>query len=262
MKSTFDTIVAGVTKNNAAGKDRQKIIENYIKDDNFYDKFDKNSDDYWSPQDIKESNWEVYQYDLHESNTIELIPEPDNPYDKNAIKVIHKEMGDIGYIPKKDNVNLANFINSYSGNVRYSIDFEGGKYKYYDGEKIITDWKPYGIRIYVNPIVKRQEENKNNDLKSLNKNNTINYSTDILSNQEETIIEEPKKDEVIKKKESDIKYLIICCFGLLVSIMLLMLDAYFVFMIMMILSMLSLRFYFKPPKEDKKWKKLYLFLLW
>lgn len=251
MKNNFDTIVAGVTKNNAAGKDRQKIIENYIKDDNFYDKFDKDGADYWSPKDIKESNWEVYQYDLHESNTIELIPEPDNPYDKNAIKVIHKEMGDIGYIPRKDNVNLANFINSYSGNVRYSIDFEGGKYKYYDGEKIITDWKPYGIRIYVNPIVKRQEENKDNDLKSLN-NNTINYSTDILSNQEETIIEEPKKDEVIKKKESDIKYLIICCFGLLVSIMLLMLDAYFVFMIMMILSMLSLRFYFKPPKEDKK----------
>lgn len=253
MKNTFDTIVAGVTKNNAAGKDRQKIIENYIKDDNFYDKFDKDSADYWSPQDIKESNWEVYQYDLHESNTIELIPEPDNPYDKNAIKVIHKEMGDIGYIPRKDNVNLANFINSYSGNVRYSIDFEGGKYKYYDGEKIITDRKPYGIRIYVNPIVKRQEENKDDDLKSLNNNNnTINYSADILSNQEDTIIEDPKKVENTKNKKSPTRYLVACCIGLLASVLYLMLDAYFGFALMMILSLLCLRIYFKESKEGKK----------
>lgn len=251
MKNTFDTIVAGVTKNNAAGKDRQKIIENYIKDDNFYDKFDKDSDDYRSPQDIKEFEWEVYQYDLHEDNTIELIPEPDNPYDKNAIKVIHKEMGDLGYIPRKDNVNLANFINSYSGNVRYSIDFEGGKYKYYDGEKIITNWRPYGIRIYVNPIVKRQEENKYDDLKSLN-NNKINYSADILSNPENTINESPKKVENTKKKKSNNKYLAACCLGLVFAIIFLLINNYFGFILMMLLSLLNLRYYFKESKEDKK----------
>lgn len=241
MKNTFDTIVAGVTKNNAAGKDRQKIIENYIKDDNFYDKFDKDSDDYWSPQDIKEFNWEVYQYDLHESNTIELIPEPDNPYDNNAIKVIHKEMGDLGYIPRKDNVNTAKFINSHSGNVRYSIDFEGGKYKYYDGEKIITKWKPYGIRIYVTPIL-RIEENNYNDLKSLD-DSVINYSTNILSNQEDTIIEEPKKVENTKKKKSNNKYLVVCCFTLLLALLFLITDFYFGFILMMMFSLIGLMIY-------------------
>lgn len=249
MKSTFDTIVAGVTKNNAAGKDRQKIIENYIKDDNFYDKFDKNSDDYWSPQDIKESNWEVYQYDLHESNTIELIPEPDNPYDKNAIKVIHKEMGDIGYIPKKDNVNLANFINSYSGNVRYSIDFEGGKYKYYDGEKIITDWKPYGIRIYVNPIVKRQE--KNNDTFTSCNEKTLDYGADIFSNlaseninqpiKEDVTVEGVKSESVVSKK----KYLIASCLGLFLSLIFLISGQIIGFVIMLILSIFYIKTNFK-----------------
>lgn len=249
MKSTFDTIVAGVTKNNAAGKDRQKIIENYLKDDNFYDKFDKNSDDYWSPQDIKESNWEVYQYDLHESNTIELIPEPDNPYDKNAIKVIHKEMGDIGYIPKKDNVNLADFINSYSGNVRYSIDFEGGKYKYYDGEKIITDWKPYGIRIYVNPIVKRQE--KNNDTFTSCNEKTLDYGADIFSNlaseninkpiKEDVTVEGVKSESVVSKK----KYLIASCLGLFLSLIFLISGQIIGFVIMLILSIFYIKTNFK-----------------
>ena len=259
MKSTFDTIVAGVTKNNAAGKDRQKIIENYIKDDNFYDKFDKDSDDYWSPQDIKEFNWEVYQYDLHESNTIELIPEPDNPYDKNAIKVIHKEMGDLGYIPRKDNVNLAKFINSHSGNVRYSIDFEGGKYKYYDGEKIISGSKPYGLRIYVKSLNQNIED-------YMIKDNTISgepdYKIDYELYDDKSKNSDPieiknknKKDkdkDKDKEKKSSNRYLVACCIGLILAIIFLLINNYFGFILMMLLSLLNLRYYFKESKEDKK----------
>ena len=260
MKNTFDTIVAGITKDNVAGKDRQKILKSYVKENYDYNRFDKDDSEYWSTADIKEFEWEVYQYGLFEEGTIDLIPEPNNPYDKNAIKVVHKVMGDLGYIPKKDNVNLANFIELNSGNINLSFDLEGGKYKYYDGEKIITGSKPYGLRIYVNPIV-RIEENKDYELKSLNYN-TINSGADVFSNQEDFIIEKPKKVKNTKEEKSNNKYLVACCFGLLVALLCLVTDSYFGFILMMILSILGLRIYFKESKKDKKWKKLYLFLLW
>lgn len=255
MTEVFETIVAGVTQNNPDGKSRQKIIKDYVKEYCDTNRFDRDDYDYWSNKEIEEYGWDVYQYELFEEGTIDLIPEPDNPHDKNAIKVVHKNMGHIGYIPRKDNVKLFNFLEKHNNEVELSMKLEGGPYKYLDIDRVEKDSKPYYLRIYVESIDQISKKTgvkytTIDDYASISSD--YHYNDDILSNQRNTINEDPKKDKVIKKKESDIKYLIACCFGLLVSIMLLMLDSYFGFAMMMILSMLSLRFYFKPPQEDKK----------
>ncbi len=46
---------------------------------------------------FKKQDWESY----HVADLVTLVPEPSNPYDPNAIKVIHDKTGiHIGYIPK------------------------------------------------------------------------------------------------------------------------------------------------------------------
>ena len=253
MKNTFDTIVAGITKDNVAGKDRQKILKSYVKENYDYNRFDKDDSEYWSAADIKEFEWEVYQYELFEEGTIDLIPETNNPYDKNAIKVVHKVMGDLGYIPKKDNVNLANFIELNSGNISLSFDLEGGRYKYCDGEKIISGSKPYGLRIYVKSL---NENIEDYTIKDNTTPDSSNYKTDYEYFEEKEA--KPKstiseiKDENTKKEKSNNKYLVACCLGLFLALLFLITDFTFGFVLMMILSLLGLRIYFKQSKKDKK----------
>lgn len=258
MKNTFDTIVAGITKNNKAGKDRQKILKSYVKENYDYDRFDKDGGDYWSPQDIREFEWEVYQYEMYEDNTIELMPEPDNTYDKNAIKVVHKVMGDLGYIPKKDNLNLANFIELSSGNISLSFELEGGRYKYYDGEKIITDTKPYGLRIYVKSLTTK--ENSISDKEFINYEQTYEYAEkDIFSNladssietiQEEKNITKPKKQNNASKKS----YLIATCISILASLISLVTGQIIGLIIMVILTIIFISGYIEKNKEEKNEK--------
>ena len=81
----------------------------------------------------------------------ELIPEPDNEYDKNAIKVVVDGMH-VGYIPK----DRCSEVKKILDNIQ-SIDMEayGGKYKevYYDydtfKEKVLTDKKDLGINLSI-----------------------------------------------------------------------------------------------------------------
>lgn len=46
---------------------------------------------------------------INEICTIYLESEPDNPYDKNAIKVMHNEIGQLGYIPKDQTKYIRKF---------------------------------------------------------------------------------------------------------------------------------------------------------
>lgn len=90
----------------------------------------KNSDFKLSKRDIIDNGLEesrIYEYDFYGTRAT-LEPEPDNPYDQNAIKVtidgIH-----VGYIKSGSCKHILNVINQ---NRIEKIDFKmgGGKYKY------------------------------------------------------------------------------------------------------------------------------------
>ena len=76
--------------------------------------------------------------------------------------VIHDKMGQIGYIPKTDNVELAKFLEESNSNVKITINLDGGPYKIYDEdqEKIIKkDDKPFYFKIYID-AKKIKDKNK------------------------------------------------------------------------------------------------------
>lgn len=162
MKKTFTTKLVGITQTNKDGCDIQEIIENYVKENYDSNTFDKEDRNYYTNAEIKKDGYEVYQYWLTEKDTIKLVSEPENPYDSNAIMVIHDKMGKIGYIPRTDNVELAKFLEEANNDVKITINLDGGPYKIYDEdqEKIIKkDDKPFYFKIYID--AKKSKKTKN-----------------------------------------------------------------------------------------------------
>ncbi len=189
MKDTFDTIVAGITHKNPNGASIQSILKRYVKENYDTDRFDKDDYDYWTNKEIEEFEFEVYQYELYETGTVVLVPNPDNPYDPNAIMVLHKEMGMIGYIPRDDNVNLAKFLNNDFDNIKVDMELESGPYKYYDLEtdKVKKKNNPYYLRLYIKPSI--------NDVDILEDNQIINITE---SNTNEEIIENKQDYDIFE----------------------------------------------------------------
>lgn len=102
----------------------------------------------------------IYQYDFYPIN-VELVPEPDNPYDKNAIKVVI-DGAHVGYIKAGSCSRVRNLLNS---NTIEKIEprIVGGKYKCleYDEDEdrytLIKDEKPIFIDLKFH-IKKEAEE--------------------------------------------------------------------------------------------------------
>lgn len=152
MKKTFSTKLVGITQIDNDGTDRQELIKNYVLENYDNNTFDKEDRNYYTNAEIKKDGYEVYQYWLTEKDAIKLVAEPENPYDPNAIMVVHDKMGKIGYIPRTDNVELAKFLEESNNNVKITINLDGGPYKIYDEdqEKIIKkDDKPFYFKIYI-----------------------------------------------------------------------------------------------------------------
>ena len=78
-------------------------------------------------------NERIYQYDFY-PDKIELVPEPTNEYDPNAVKVIVDNIH-IGYIKKGNCKHILNLINEKRIK-SITCDIYGGKYKIleYEGE--------------------------------------------------------------------------------------------------------------------------------
>lgn len=154
MANSFVTIVTGITKKNLKGQKIQTILKEYVKENYDTNRFDKDDYDYWTNEEIELEDEKIYQYDLEEGYTISLIPQPDNPYDPNAIMVHHKQMGMIGYIPKEDNVKLAKYIKDNNNQIKVKMQLEGGPYKYYDdfSDSVKKSKGPYYIRLFISPL--------------------------------------------------------------------------------------------------------------
>lgn len=109
-----------------------------------------------SPKEIKkEKNSEIYEMPQSYKFTndkLKFINEPQNEYDKNAIRIELNDIGKIGYVPKKINVELKEIFKTKKI-FELNAYIDGGKYKkvYEDGsvEEISRDYSEYKVVVIV-----------------------------------------------------------------------------------------------------------------
>ena len=93
----------------------------------------------------KYGNKKIYRY-YFTSEPVQLIPEPNNPQDPNAIKVIINNMH-VGYVPQDDCSNVKALLNA--GGYTINAQFSGGEYKIISlNGDVFTDTERLSIRIY------------------------------------------------------------------------------------------------------------------
>ena len=106
---------------------KQNIVEEYLEENEAYDGM--------SNKEILDDGGDVYQVDIDGDYEIELRPEPDNPYNNKAIRIEHKDIGKVGYVPDK---NLKKVHEIIARN-NFSLEWQllGGKVKSveYDEDK-------------------------------------------------------------------------------------------------------------------------------
>lgn len=96
---------------------------------------------------------EIYQFpqdyeieDEYPSKIIRLEKEPENEYDKNAIKVMIKGMGTVGYVPKNLNILIAKMIDE-NKITKIKASVVGGPYKLWNGKRLKEDREDFQIKI-------------------------------------------------------------------------------------------------------------------
>ncbi|WP_338939554.1 HIRAN domain-containing protein [Fusobacterium nucleatum] len=131
---------------------RQKIIKNFVKNEI---KEGMKAYDGLTTKEIKTQryeNIEIYEVSEDEKwdkDYFRLEKEPDNEYDKNAIKVILNDFSKIGYIPKEKTLQVGKLIDDNKILSMY-FSITGGKYKLWDGEDLETDEEEYSITLTIN----------------------------------------------------------------------------------------------------------------
>ena len=162
MQKTVEKIVfrvAGVTKYKKAVKEACNLIaeDNGIPG---YAKYYSNLSTKELREELEEYGLKVFKYQDLDFFNIELVPEVDNKYDPNAIKVLIFN-NHVGYVP----ATVAKTIRKYFDNKKYNFviegEIKGGPYKEWDdlNDKVITNNDlDIGFEIYLSVIDSTLEE--------------------------------------------------------------------------------------------------------
>ena len=162
MQKTVEKIlfrVAGVTKYKKAVKEACNLIaeDNGIPE---YAKYYINLSTTELREELEEYGLKVFKYQDLDFFNIELVPEVDNKYDPNAIKVLIFN-NHVGYVP----ATIAKTIRKYFDNKKYNFviegEIKGGPYKEWDdlNDKVITNNDlDIGFEIYLSVIDSTLEE--------------------------------------------------------------------------------------------------------
>lgn len=151
--------VAGVTKYKKAAKEACNLIaeDNGIPE---YAKYYSNLSTKELREELEEYGLKVFKYQDLDFFNIELVPEVDNKYDPNAIKVLIFN-NHVGYVP----ATVAKTIRKYFDNKKYNFviegEIKGGPYKEWDdlNDKVITNNDlDIGFEIYLSVIDSTLEE--------------------------------------------------------------------------------------------------------
>lgn len=80
---------------------------------------------------------------------IKFEKEPENEYDKNAIRVMIKGMGTVGYVPKNINISFAKILEN-NDIKEITATICGGEYRLWNGKKLENDREDYSITLTIN----------------------------------------------------------------------------------------------------------------
>ncbi|MED2184068.1 HIRAN domain-containing protein [Bacillus wiedmannii] len=136
--NTLTFNIAGVTFENDKGKDIQALLRRIaraIAKENYIDSYGG-----YTNKELLEIWGEASEFeDVEFGDYISFVKDPDNEFDKNAIKIIVNLDGKefhIGHVPKKHNIEIGKLLDSESI-TSISANFVGGKTKSvdYDDEK-------------------------------------------------------------------------------------------------------------------------------
>ena len=210
--------VAGVTKYKKAVKEAC----NQIAEDNGipeYAKYYSNLSTKELREELEEYGLKVFKYQDLDFFNIELVPEVDNKYDPNAIKVLIFN-NHVGYVP----ATIAKTIRKYFDNKKYNFviegEIKGGPYKEWDdlNDKVITNNDlDIGFEIYLSVIDSTLEES--NEIIPTPIENVVHEKTeeessesvldvheiDLREKEEQRNIEPVLTSDVLElKKESDL----------------------------------------------------------
>ncbi|MGH1327115.1 HIRAN domain-containing protein [Bacillus pretiosus] len=136
--NTLTFNIAGVTFDNDKGKDIQSLLRRIARI--IAKEYDIESYGGYTNKELLEIWGEASEFeDVEFGDYISFIKDPDNEFDKNAIKVIANLDGKefhIGHVPKKQNIEIGKLLDSESI-TSISANFVGGKTKSvdYDDEK-------------------------------------------------------------------------------------------------------------------------------
>ncbi|BET14696.1 HIRAN domain-containing protein [Fusobacterium vincentii] len=79
---------------------------------------------------------------------IKFEKEPENEYDKNAIRVIIKGMGTVGYVPKNINISFGKILENKEIK-DITANLSGGEYKLWNGKRLESDREDYSVTITI-----------------------------------------------------------------------------------------------------------------
>ena len=79
---------------------------------------------------------------------IKFEKEPENEYDKNAIRVIIKGMGTVGYVPKNINISFGKILENKEIK-DITANLSGGEYKLWNGKRLENDREDYSVTITI-----------------------------------------------------------------------------------------------------------------
>lgn len=153
---TIHSIVVGI-KYEGRKKKLKDLIKELLEEDYYY------SFQGFTNNEIKEMSY-MYSYDspLYEIEDeslpyCEIVPEPDNPYDSNAVAVFvgrsEHDKFQVGYLPKSDAERIKDLINN-GEIVNSDAIITGGRYKFvetdeYGEEKLRSRTKDYLLNIEI-----------------------------------------------------------------------------------------------------------------
>ena len=148
LESDYDKYsfrVVGVTKENDIGSSIPKLLEKYLEEHML--KTGGERYDSMTNKEIEEWDIEVFEYQPA-TTYFELEPEPNNTYDKDAIKIVHNKIGHVGYVPTDKTKEVKELLANdplIKGVIR------GGNFKYLDYEtgKVEKDFINYNIVVEI-----------------------------------------------------------------------------------------------------------------
>lgn len=210
--------VAGVTKYKKAVKEACNLIaeDNGIPE---YAKYYSNLSTKELREELEEYGLKVFKYQDLDFFNIELVPEVDNKYDPNAIKVLIFN-NHVGYVP----ATIAKTIRKYFDNKKYNFviegEIKGGPYKEWDdlNDKVITNNDlDIGFEIYLSVIDSTLEESNEiipTPIENVVHEKTEEESSELVLGVHEVDLREKEKQKNIEpvltsdalelKKESDL----------------------------------------------------------